>query len=35
MSSAFWLTNVLLESGYQVDQGVITGTRAAMLSSFD
>ncbi|UQZ83358.1 N-isopropylammelide isopropyl amidohydrolase [Paenibacillus konkukensis] len=26
MSSAFWLTNVLLETGYQVEQGVIAGT---------
>ncbi|WP_045521304.1 amidohydrolase [Neobacillus niacini] len=27
MSSTFWLTNVLLESGYQLDNGVITGTK--------
>ncbi|MEC1372955.1 amidohydrolase [Heyndrickxia oleronia] len=27
MSSTFWLTNVRLESGYNVDQGVITGTK--------
>ncbi|OJH17778.1 deaminase [Bacillus obstructivus] len=27
MSSTFWLTNVRLESGYDVDQGIITGTK--------
>ncbi|MGE7903398.1 amidohydrolase [Peribacillus sp. NPDC094092] len=27
MSSTFWLTNALLESGYQLDNGVITGTK--------
>jgi cytosine/adenosine deaminase-related metal-dependent hydrolase len=27
MSSTFWLTNTLLESGYQLDNGIITGTK--------
>lgn len=26
MSSTFWLTNTLLETGYQIDHGVVTGT---------
>ncbi|MDQ0270421.1 amidohydrolase [Cytobacillus purgationiresistens] len=28
MSNAFWLTNVLLESGYQMKQGLISSTKA-------
>lgn len=34
MSSAFWLTNARLESGYQVDHDVITGTKTGSFHLF-
>jgi cytosine/adenosine deaminase-related metal-dependent hydrolase len=34
MSSAFWLTNARLESGYEVQDGVITGTKTEIRHIF-
>ncbi|YCA45146.1 amidohydrolase [Bacillus sp. JZ8] len=34
MSSAYWLTNVRLESGHQIDNGVITGTKTGSFHLF-
>lgn len=34
MSTAFWLTNARLESGYEVQEGVITGTKTEICHVF-
>ncbi len=34
MHSAFWLTNARLESGYEVQDGVITGTKTEIRHIF-